>query len=162
MKRVFLISLLLLVGCHHLLPDAPTQRSSPQPSPSPQLPPPQELCPPVQTDLPTDENSEPKMLSMREVRYQRMPIAEFPEAAFELGIKDEMCKVKLTIDEQGVPISACIPTKLNENGESVPQCPPVFQEASVKGAMESRFYPYLEDGIPVKVKLICYIHFVSR
>jgi len=80
-----------------------------------------------------------KSVYWTEVQIKSKVVPEFPEAARQLGLKNERCIVHLVIDEQGVPIDFQFKT-----------CPELFKSAAKDAAMQWRFYPLIDNGAPVK------------
>jgi hypothetical protein len=64
---------------------------------------------------------------------------DYPAAAVALNLPEQRCVVRITIDEQGVPVSA-----------TPKACPDVFYEAATTVAMRFRFYPLEENGRATK------------
>jgi protein TonB len=74
-----------------------------------------------------------------QVKVKRRVDPSYPEAARLLKLEKETCKAKLIIDEKGKPTEA-----------EITGCSAVFHDGSRDAVLQWRFYPYIDNGRPVK------------
>jgi outer membrane biosynthesis protein TonB len=81
-------------------------------------------------------------VAWREVKAKVNAQPSYPRAARRQNLEAD-CKVRVFIDEQGMPMSM-----------EVIACPPMFVESVTEAAMASRFFPFAPEGIPLKVSFV--------
>lgn len=91
----------------------------------------------------------PKVVHWSEVEVKKRVNPPFPEAAKQLGLKEESCVVRIFIDPTGTP-SRVEPRKCSE----------LFRDAAVNAGMQWRFYPLKEGGRAISAQFD--INFVFR
>ena len=94
---------------------------------------------------------EPVETHWSKVKYKRMPQFRFPDAAKQLNMTEEVCKVRFFIDEKGIPYDIAIE-----------ECPEVFHAEIEEKAYKARFYPYKSGSQPAKAQFVLTIRFKLR
>lgn len=82
-----------------------------------------------------------KTVYWSEVQVKSRVIPAYPEAARQLGLKDERCITHIFINEQGEPFDV-----------QFKACPELFKAAARDAAMQWRWYPLMDGGVPVKAQ----------
>jgi hypothetical protein len=81
-----------------------------------------------------------------EVKRRRTP--DYPEAARSLNLGKQRCKVRVLIDEKGIPYQA-----------TVEDCPKVFHESARQAIMQWRWYPPRAGRDKVKAQTVIVINY---
>ncbi|MCB9695027.1 MAG: energy transducer TonB [Alphaproteobacteria bacterium] len=84
-----------------------------------------------------------------EVKKRKLP--EYPDEATSMNLGDQRCKVKVKIDEKGVPYEA-----------EVTDCPKVFHQVAREAILEWRWYPPKADKAKVKAQTLIAVMFKAR
>lgn len=91
----------------------------------------------------------PTTVHHSEVRVKRRTALGYPEAAYDLGLGRVTCRVRVFIDESGVP---------RDVRSAV--CPPVFRDALERGLSRWRWYPARVEGTPVEAQFLLSVQFI--
>jgi protein TonB len=78
-----------------------------------------------------------------ELQVKRRVVPEYPEAAREMNLGDQDCKVRIFIDEEGVPYDV-----------KFEACPKVFHDSARDAILKWRWYPAKVGGEKVKAQFL--------
>lgn len=76
-----------------------------------------------------------RMVHNSQLRTKVTPPPRYPEAAESMNLGRQRCKVKVKIDEKGIPYEV-----------KVSDCPKVFHEETRKSILKWRWYPYKDEN----------------
>jgi len=74
-----------------------------------------------------------------------------PEAAKAMGLGEQLCTVRMEIDEAGLPYAL-----------DLDRCPRVFHANVREALMKWRFHPHREEGRAVRAAFTLRLRFVHR
>lgn len=92
----------------------------------------------------------PRTFHHTEVRVRRSVQPDYPAAAYDLDLGAVVCRVRIFIDEGGVPYE----TRFDAG------CPRVFHESARTALLRWRWYPARVDGDKVKAQFLMAIRYV--
>ncbi|MBM4368886.1 MAG: energy transducer TonB [Deltaproteobacteria bacterium] len=82
-----------------------------------------------------------KTVHWSEVQVKTRVKPRFPEAAKQLGLKEEKCIVHIVVNEQG-----------KASDVSFKACPELFREAAAEAARNWEWYPLTDGGQPIRAQ----------
>ncbi len=93
----------------------------------------------------------PKVLHHSQLKVKRRVEPRYPAAAKGMGMGTQKCKVRVHIDEKGVPYDT-----------TVEGCPRVFHESAQSAISQWRWYPIKDAGVRIKAQTYIVVKFVER
>ena len=84
-----------------------------------------------------------KTMHHSDVEWKNRVIPDYPEAAREMNLGDQECRVRMFVDEKGMP-----------NNIDFVACPKVFQDAAKEAFFKSRWYPAKVENLKTKSQFV--------
>ncbi len=89
-----------------------------------------------------------KTMHHSDVEWKNKAVPDYPEAAREMNLGDVDCRVRMFVDEKGMP-----------NNIDFVACPKVFQDAAKEAFFKSRWYPAKVDNLKTKAQFVLIYQF---
>jgi protein TonB len=86
-----------------------------------------------------------------EVEVKRRVQPDYPSAAESMNLGDVSCRVRVFIDETGVPYNV-----------KIEACPKVFHDTTQQALLKWRWYPAKVDGSKVKAQFLLVVNYKQR
>ena len=90
-----------------------------------------------------------KVMHHSDVEWKNRAIPDYPEAAREMNLGEVECRVRMFVDEKGMP-----------NDIEFVACPKVFQDTTREAFFKSRWYPAKVDNAKTRAQFLLVYKYV--
>ena len=90
-----------------------------------------------------------KVMHHSDVEWKNRAIPDYPEAAREMNLGEVECRVRMFVDEKGMP-----------NNIEFVACPKVFQDTTREAFFKSRWYPAKVDNAKTRAQFLLVYKYV--